>query len=125
MRTQKIAKLLHLLEFHDLLEFPEEKNAFALRFPCLNTHTHTRSSAAVFRWSPVYSLCWTYRLHDPGAADGSLEFLQEEVIFTGQDEGAGEEVTFGRLHAADVLFQTFPMPFQVFHHEVFAAELKQ
>ena len=42
------------------------------------------------------------------------------MIFTGQDEGAGEEVTFGRLHAPNVLLQTFPMSFEVFHHEVFA-----
>lgn len=62
--------------------------------------------------------------HDPCAAKGSLDFLQAEVIFVGQDEGAGEKVTFGCLHGAKVLFQVFTVSFEVFHHEVFTAELK-
>lgn len=64
------------------------------------------------------------RFHDPSAPEGPLEFLQAEVIFVGQDEGAGEKVTFGGLNAAKVLLQVFTVPFEVFHHEVFAAELK-
>lgn len=64
------------------------------------------------------------RLHDPGAAESSLEFLQKEVIFAGQDEGAGGKVTFGCLRASEVLFQVFTVSFEVFHHQVFATELK-
>lgn len=64
------------------------------------------------------------RFHDPSAAEGSLKLLQTEVIFVGQDEGAGEKVTFGCFRVAKVLFQVFAMSFEVFHHEVFAAELK-
>lgn len=64
------------------------------------------------------------RFHDPSAAEGSLELLQTEVIFVGQHEGAGKKVTFGCFRVAKVLFQVFTMSFEVFHHEVFAAELK-
>lgn len=46
------------------------------------------------------------------------------MIFTRQCKGAGEEVTFGCLHAANIPFKIFPVSLEVFHHEVFASKLK-
>lgn len=63
------------------------------------------------------------RFHDPGAAGAPPERLHKEMIFTGQRISAREKVAFGRLHGADVPLQAFAIPFQIFHHEVFASQL--
>lgn len=63
-------------------------------------------------------------LHDPGAAEAPLELLQKQVIFAGQDEGAGEKVAFRRLRPAQVPLQVFPVSLKVFHHEVLATQLR-
>lgn len=72
------------------------------------------------RCQHVAAASLTDRLHDPRAAEGPFKFLQKEMIFTGQNKGAGEKVTFGSLHMAEVLFQGFTMSPEIFHHEVFA-----
>lgn len=118
---------LHLLEIHNLLQFPKEKNALPLRLPCLKeTSLLSQTSLSVVFSAKIWFrvIIFSDRLHDPGAPEVSLKFLQTEVIFAGQDEGAGEKVTFGCLRASKVLFQVFTVSFEVFHHQVFAAELK-
>lgn len=80
----------------------------SISFHCIGSHA----------WSTLAN-----RLHDPGATRASFELLNEEMVFVGQCEGAGEEITFGGLHVANIPFEIFPVSFEVFHHEVFASQL--
>lgn len=65
-----------------------------------------------------------YWLHDPGAARASFKFFYKKMILAGQCKGAGEKITFGCLQATYISLKILPVSFKVFHHEVFASELK-
>lgn len=63
----------------------------------------------------------TNRLHDPGVARASIEFLYKEMILTGHCKSAREKITVGCFYATNLPFKLFLVSLEVFHHKIFAS----